>query len=197
MTREQNPELSVVFERIQAGDMAARNELMSTLYDRIIRLTAVLLRTFPVVQRRREVESVANDLSLKLIGALDAGLKTGSVQDFFRFAGVRLRQLLIDEAEKHRRRHVGAFAGAGTDTAAPDFDPGTDTLDPEALAVWSEFHEKVNELPEEERMIFEMHFFLQMPQAEIAKVLQWEPKQVSRRWLKACMALADYVPSMD
>jgi RNA polymerase sigma-70 factor (ECF subfamily) len=191
-------DLSGVFVRLRDGDPAARNELLDALYRRVVRLTAVLLRTFPAVQRRREVESVANDLSLKLIAALDAGLKTTSTTDFFRFAGTRLRHLLIDEAEKLRRRGVmRPLGGDGSTDGGANLDPGSWSLEPATLAQWTEFHQAVEGLPADQKAVFDMHFFLQMPQAEVARVLGKEPKQVSRLWLGACLRLADFLPPVD
>lgn len=197
-------ELPELFDRVRAGDRAARNELLTRLYDRIVRLSAVLLRAFPVVQKRREVESVANDLALKLIAALDDGLRVGTATDFFRFAGTRLRQLLIDEADKFRRRdglrRVVPFAAPG-DSSAPDVDPGTESFDPAAMAeraeFWSRFHHRIGELPAEEVQVVEMHFLLQMPQSAVARVLGWEPKQVSRKWLSAAGKLAGVLPGLN
>jgi hypothetical protein len=40
---------------------------------------------------------------------------------------------------------------------------------PARLALWTEFHEKVAALSEQERAVFEMHYYLGLPQAEIAQ----------------------------
>ncbi len=200
-------ELSGLFELIRSGDVAARNRLMTAIYERIVRLTAVVLRDFPVVQRTRTVESLAQDLSVKMLAALDSGLPTETTADFLSLAAVRLRQLLIDEAEKYRRRVArtakrtggtgqtvpldGGDSAAVIDPAAPA------SLDPAALAEWTEFQTRVSELPDDERRVVELHFFLQMSQAEVARVLEWEPKKVSRRWLSACAKLADHLPTLD
>lgn len=192
-------DLTELFDRARAGDESARNELLAGLYDRIIRLSAAVLRTFPVVGRRRQAESVANDLVLKLIAALDEGLSARTATEFFRFAGTRLRQLLIDEADKLRRRdglcRVLSFEAVGADAPGGEFDPGTELDDPAELAeraeFWDRFRGRLDGLPAEEARVVELHFLMQMPQSAAARVLGWEPKQVSRRWLSAARKLAD------
>jgi RNA polymerase sigma factor (sigma-70 family) len=200
-------QLSDLFPAIRAGDREARNRLVTSIYQRLIKLSAVLLRTFPIIQRNREVESVANDLSIKLITALDAKLQTASVAEFFQFAGLRLRHMLIDEAKKVRRRSLLAegapkptllgIAGGDSDSQFGQVEPGDWSMDPAMLAEWTDFHAKVDSLPELERDVFTMHFFLKMPQSEVAKVLGMEPKQVSRTWLLACVKLSDHLPTMS
>jgi hypothetical protein len=49
------------------------------------------------------------------------------------------------------------------------------TYDPARLALWTELHEKVATLNDQERTVFEMHFYLELPQAEIARVLELHP----------------------
>lgn len=199
------PELSGLFDRIRDGDKAARNALLTALYDRMVRLTATVLRDFPVVQKRRTVESLAQDLSERMIRALDApDLRTQTTRDFLCLAAVRLRGLLIDEADKFRRRTAGVAERMGGEGRMLQLDggesgaaiepPGPASLDPAVLAEWTEFQDRVTELPDEERRVVELHFYLQMPQAEVAQVLEWEPKKVSRRWLSACAKLADHLP---
>ena len=195
-TDSRNVELSGLFHRLRQGDRAVRNEIIGTLYDRIIRLTAVMLRTFPRVSQRREVESVTDQLVIKLMKLLDdPGFQVESESHFFRLAAKKLRELLLDETEKYRRGLPEVLQGSKSGSALP-FEPGTDSMDPAALAEWTEFHKQVAELPEDERTIVEMHLFLGMAQSEIARVLEWEPKQVSRKWLKASLKLADYLPGM-
>ena len=39
------------------------------------------------------------------------------------------------------------------------------------LALWSEFHGRVAELPEEERLVFELHYYMDLPLDEIAAAM--------------------------
>jgi RNA polymerase sigma factor (sigma-70 family) len=59
------------------------------------------------------------------------------------------------------------------------------------LAAWTELHQRVAELPDKERTVFELHYYLGLPQAQIASELGLAPKQVSRLWMSARERLAD------
>ena len=65
------------------------------------------------------------------------------------------------------------------------------TCDPARLALWTEFHEKVATLGEQERAVFEMHYYLELPQAEIARVLDLHPRKVSYLWVAATEKLGE------
>src|SRR5690348_18406961 len=68
------------------------------------------------------------------------------------------------------------------------------TLDPAQLAQWSEFHQKVRELPDEEREVVDLYWYQGLTQAETAHVLGIHEKAVSRRWLRARLKLVEWLP---
>lgn len=203
--------LSDLFDRIRAGDRAARERLAAALYDRTIRITASMLRGFPVVQQRRSATDLAQDLWVRMLTALDAGLRTQTTAEFMRVAADRLRKLLIDEARKYRgrveatrRRHPhgdgetvglneleGAESGAGYDPTGPA------SGDPAHLAQWCEFHELVGALPELERQVVELRFYAGESNKDAAAALGVSEDQARRLWQSACVKLADYLPQID
>jgi RNA polymerase sigma factor (sigma-70 family) len=71
------------------------------------------------------------------------------------------------------------------------------TLDPARLALWSEFHGWVANLPEDERQVFELHYYLELPQAEIARMLDLHPRKVSYLWVAGTDRLADELDGVD
>ena len=52
-------------------------------------------------------------------------------------------------------------------------------------------HETVATLADDERAVFEIHYYLEMPQAEIARILNLHPRRVSYFWVAATDKLAD------
>ena len=46
-------------------------------------------------------------------------------------------------------------------------------------------------LPERERAVFEMHYYLDLPQAEIAQILELHPRKVSYLWVAATEKLSE------
>ena len=189
--------VSILFDQLKSGDTAARDLLIVRMQDRLKRLTAGVLRQFPRVQRRVELDDVLADLNLRLLRAVDAGVHPEGSTEFLKFAGFKLHQLLKDEANKGARRGELLPLDVGTGSAARAYEPGTDTYNPQHLAEWSDFWEHVNALPDEERTVFVMHYALQIPQKEIADELGVEAKVVSRRWLKATTRLHAVMPKFN
>lgn len=93
---------------------------------------------------------------------------------------------------EHQQRHFHANETLmpGSDSLASRCEPSDQSLDGARLAVWTEFHNKVGKLAEAERTVFEMHYYLGLPQAEIAKILELHPRKVSYLWVAATEQLA-------
>jgi RNA polymerase sigma factor (sigma-70 family) len=134
---------------------------------------------------------VVHETWVRLLQALDK-TEPPTVADFFRLAAHKFRQVLLDMAQSERRRaqrEVLGLSGADNAGLAPSA-TGT-TYDPARLALWTEFHEKVATLSEQERAVFEMHYYLELPQAEIARVLGLHPRKVSYLWIAATEKLGE------
>jgi RNA polymerase sigma factor (sigma-70 family) len=114
------------------------------------------------------------------------------VADFFRLAAHKVRQVLLDMADRQRRRAAREVTGLGGDSDWGGVSSVADqTLDPARLALWSEFHARVANLPDDERQVFELHYYLELPQAEIARMLDLHPRKVSYLWVAGTDRLAD------
>jgi RNA polymerase sigma factor (sigma-70 family) len=100
--------------------------------------------------------------------------------------------VLLDMAQSERRRGQREALGlSGTNGEGPAAPAASTTYDPARLALWTEFHEKVAELSEQERAVFEMHYYLELPQAEIARLLGLHPRKVSYLWIAATEKLGE------
>lgn len=191
MTGDTITELQALLNRLREGDAAARAELWRRVHDRFRRLTAVLFRRdFPAL--RHDVDSVVHDAWIRLDRALDATVPGTSV-DFFRLAAHKVRQVLLDLVRAQRRRDARERPAGADGTPAEGASPDND--DPERLARWAEFHERVETLPDAERVVFELHFYCGLKQAEIAPEMGLSPRQVSYLWVAATEKLADVLPS--
>jgi RNA polymerase sigma-70 factor (ECF subfamily) len=110
-----------------------------------------------------------------------------SVAHFLNLAALHIRRELIDLA----RHHYGPEgAGAHHDTAKdqaknPIVIASHTTLEPSKLAQWSEFHEKVEALPAEEREIFNLLWYHGVSQSEAATLLSLSERTLQRRWQSA------------
>jgi len=193
MNDDASIQLQGLIDRMRAGDVAARHELLEHACGRLRRLAGKMLSgSFPAVSQRHELDSVVHETWLRLLPALEKS-DPPTVADFFRLAAHKIRQVLLDMAERQRKqdgrevhRTFGESSGDHTAPAAGQY-----THDPKRLALWTEFHAKVATLTDDERAVFDMHYYLELPQAEIARLLGLPPRQVSRRWIAATDKLAE------
>src|SRR5262245_35144694 len=95
--------LQSLLDRMNAGDAAARRELIGRAYDRLRLLAgAILNRSFPALRQRHDLDSVLNDSYIRLAQALES-VPTPTVADFFRLAARKINHVLLDLIDRHRR----------------------------------------------------------------------------------------------
>jgi RNA polymerase sigma factor (sigma-70 family) len=194
MSQASTVELQQLIDRIGQGNVEARRRLLERAYQRMQALAATILqRSFSDLAGRHDVDSILSETWLRLVQTLEK-VQPPTVADFFRLAGHKMRQVLLDLVQSERRHaHVPlAETARGTQSQTPAA-PGNQTYDPARLAMWTELHHQVELLPGDERTVFEMHYYLGMPQAEIARVLDLHPRKVSHLWIAATDKLADSV----
>jgi RNA polymerase sigma factor (sigma-70 family) len=189
-------QIQVLYGRLRQQDPQARREFLELACGRLRRLAAkILYGSFPNLTARHDVDSVVHETWLRLIQAVEKA-DPPTVEDFFRLAAHKIRQVLLDMAQKQRRiDQRETLLGTGEvrlDRA--DGQVGDQTYDAGRLALWTEFHKQVGELPDDERSVFEMHYYLGLPQAEIADLLGLHPRKVSYLWVAATEKLAGVLP---
>src|SRR5262245_26683191 len=191
MDQNTTSQLQTLLDRLRQGDRQARREFLEQVCERLRRLAAKILSgSFPNLQARHEVDSVVHETWLRLMQAMDKA-DPPTVADFFRLAAHKIRQVLLDMAERQQRLdRRETFLSRGDSQGARE-DPSNQTYDGEQLALWTEFHNKVGRLDELERSVFEMHYYLGLPQAEIARTLDLHPRKVSYLWVAATEKLAE------
>jgi RNA polymerase sigma factor (sigma-70 family) len=192
MAEDSSVELQGLLDRLRQGDREARRRLLERACERLRRLAGRMLHgSFPDLARRHELDSVVHETWVRLLQALDK-TEPPTVADFFRLAAHKFRQVLLDMAQGERRRAQREVLGlSAADSVAPAPTAASTTCDPARLALWTEFHEKVAALSEQERAVFEMHYYLGLPQAEIARVLELHPRKVSYLWIAATEKLGE------
>jgi RNA polymerase sigma-70 factor (ECF subfamily) len=182
-------------DRLQAGDEAARRDLIDTACERLTRLARKMLRADGRVRRWEQTDDVFQSAMLRLCRALQH-VTPQSAREFFRLAALQVRRELIDLARhyygphgigaKHQSRGIENHAdGRARDT----HEPADSSHDPSRLMAWSEFHEQVAALPEEEREVFDLVWYQGVTHAEAANVLLVSAKTIQRRWQAACLSL--------
>ncbi len=174
-----------------SGDLDARRQLLGHAYDRLCSLAAkILSESFPSLKNRHEVNSIVPETWLQLDQALDKS-QPPTVADFFRLAAFKIRQVLLDMVERQPKLSQREFQAGGSELGESEFkSPGNVTYDPRKLAEWTEFHQRVDSLDANERAVFEMHYYLEIPQSEIATLLELHPRKVSYLWVAATEKLS-------
>lgn len=177
--------LQQYLDRWHRGDEAARNELLRHAAGRLTRLARKMFRDFPALRRWEETDDVLQNALIRLSRALQ-DMEIPSVYDFFRVAALQIRRELLDLAKHYFGAHGAGAHDAGP---APAPEPENDTHNPGRLAVWTEFHRQVEALPAPEKEVFDLIWYQELPQAEVADLLKVDVRTVKRRWLAARLKL--------
>jgi RNA polymerase sigma factor (sigma-70 family) len=184
--------LQKCLDRLRAGDASAREDLLRQSRNRLCILTRRMLSRFPKVHRWEETDDVLQQALLRLDRMLDR-LDVATVRDFLRLAATTIRRLLIDYA-----RHYGGPRGLGANHATPgnaegfaDGPPAQVAPEAETLVGWSEFHDRVSGLPDEEAEAFDLLWYHELTQQEAADVLGISVSTVRRRWQSARLHLME------
>jgi RNA polymerase sigma factor (sigma-70 family) len=157
-----------------------------------------MFRDFRRVHRWEDTDDVLNNALMRLYKALEAA-PPESIQSFLRLAAHQIRRELIDLSrhyfgpEGHGANYSSNLPGKSNGGPGRDQEPITTSLDSVKLVIWTEFHEKVEALPDDERAVFDLVWYQDMTQAEAAKVLNVSVPTVKRRWLAARTRLGRYL----
>jgi RNA polymerase sigma factor (sigma-70 family) len=184
-------------DRLRGGDAAARDELLNCACERLRQLAQQMLKSYPKVRRWEQTDDVLQNALLRLHRSLGQ-MTVEDARSFYRVAALHIRRELLDLV-KHYYGPLGHGANHASDPgkAAPGGSSATPAepadLSHEAgrLAAWGEFHEQIEQLPEEEREVFDLLWYQGLTQAEAGEVLGVSERTVKRRWLSARMQLRD------
>jgi RNA polymerase sigma factor (sigma-70 family) len=182
-------------DRLQAGDESARKELLNCACERLTRLTRKMLRGYPRLKRWEQTDDVLQNAAVRLYRALEQ-VRPASPADFFRLATLNIRRELLDLAKHYYgpqgrgRKHASLGQDDGAESESPTgLDPPEAGDEPHRLAAWTEFHRQIDQLPAEEREVFDLLWYQGLPQAEVASLLNVSERTVKRRWQSARLRL--------
>lgn len=124
-------------------------------------------------------EDVYQEASLKLWRAL-GDVKPTNIRDYFGLATKKIREVSLDLCRKFVRE-VPVLSDAGG------------SFSPVTAAMWNEFHEQVEKLEPDLRETFELLWYQELTQKEVAEMLGVDESTIKRRWRRGREKLADYV----
>ncbi len=184
-------------DRINAGDSDVRDELIGIAFERLQRIAKKMKNGYDRVGRWEQTDDIVQNASMRLFESLKH-VKIVDSRHFYRLAALQIRRELIDLCRHYHGRHgLGAnhqtqmHAAADNTVAPPLHEVGQNSDDPQHMQQWSEFHESVDQLPENEREVFEMLWYHELPQEEVAKIVGLSVRQVKRIWRSAKLRLHD------
>jgi RNA polymerase sigma factor (sigma-70 family) len=193
MSGEDGQDLYVqqLIERLKAGDMSARDELLSQTLGRLTKLARMMLRDYPGVKRWEETDDITQGASVRLYRALGE-VTPPTPTDYFRLAAVQVRRELLDLARRYRgpqglgTNHESHDPGRQCDPVATQAD---ESLNPARLAEWSDFHRAAGALPDHLRSVFDLIFYEGLTHAAAGEVLGVGERTVKRYWREAKISL--------
>lgn len=168
----------------------AAEGLVGLATERLRYMAHRMLHRYPTVRRFVETNDIAQGAALRLHRALGT-VTPESPAAFLGLLALQVRRELIDLARKYagpesiaRHLDTDVVTHAGGQSRSRTADAIDDAADEEAesLGRWERFHEVVASLPDEERAVFEMVWYLGASQADCAHALGCSTRTVRRRW---------------
>lgn len=195
---EQTLQLQRCIDQINAGDASVRSQLVEIAFERLRRMTQRMKRDFDRVGRWEQTDDVMQNASIRLCQALEE-VQLVDVRHFYRLAALQIRRELIDLARHYHgpqgmgaKHHTQRVSDAeGPTSAPPAYDPAEVSADPQRMQQWAEFHECIGQLPAREREVFELLWYHDLPQQEVADLLGVSTRQIKRIWRAAKLQLHD------
>jgi RNA polymerase sigma factor (sigma-70 family) len=189
-------------KRMETGDESAHDELIGAVCQRMQQLAHHMLNDYSKLRRWEETDDVFSGAALRLSKALRS-VTPESPQHFYRLAALQIRRELKELVRRHSRenrvqvRNASDADGSTDSTSNPQIsDPSDVTHDPGRLMQWIEFHDRVEQLPLEQREVFEAIWYHQISQTDAAEALGISRRTVIRRWQAACLELHQYLEGL-
>ena len=174
-------------------DPRVRDDLYRAVEGRLIRLSRHMLRDFPRLAAMTEAEDILQGAAMRLMRALQT-ITPVATREFFQLATVHLRRELIDLT----RQYFGPLGQGRNEVLLGEMEKvgisgvsnrSLQDNSQQELEQWTEFHEKIEELPLQEREVFSLVYYHGMNQEKIAGILGVNERTVRRYWRQAVTAL--------
>jgi RNA polymerase sigma-70 factor (ECF subfamily) len=185
-----SPLLAACLQQLTAGDLSARDRIIELIADRLHALAHRMLGRFPGVRRWEDTDDVFQNAAMRLHRALTA-MQLNSPRSIMALAATQLHRELIDLARRHAgpasyaANHGTNVLPASAGESAPDQHIDRCPADETSLDRWTLFHEAIASLPDEEREIFHLVWYLGADQKTIAALLGCSERTVKYRWRSA------------
>jgi len=167
---------------------AARDGIIALAIEHMRRVAHRMLRGFPQVRRWDETDDVVQNAALRLSRALEQ-VAPRDGRHLLALVAIEVRRELIDLARKYggaesfasnQETNVVLIGGRDVLKVGAVADPHEDC--PATLSTWTHFHEAAGRLPDDERELFDLVWYVGVKQDEAAALLGCSVRTVRRRW---------------
>ncbi len=196
MTEGSTTQIQALLDLAAEGKQDAYDDLIALASERLLRLTRKMLRCYPHLRRWEQTDDIFQNAAIRLHRSL-AEVKPDSVRAFFGLAATQIRRSLIDlcrhhfgpqgHAAKHETQQMGAANGDPIQDQPDSSDPQ------EAMASWATFHQSVEDLPADQREVFQIVWYGGLDQKQAAQLLGISISTVQRRWYSACHRIEQFM----
>jgi RNA polymerase sigma-70 factor (ECF subfamily) len=194
MSSDQTTHLQRCLDRWHAGEDVAREELFRGACARL-RLIAGKLFQSRRFQRWEDLEDLLQNASLQLWRSLE-NVRPTSARHFLNLGAQHIRWELINLT----RRYFGPEGAAANQESLPAKDnvsteirtaaePADSSGQPDDLATWTEFHERIETLPDSERELWNLLWYQGMKLTDAAVELGVAERVLRYRWQQARLGL--------
>ena len=174
-------------QKLQKSEPGAVDELLNCCLERLTCLASRMLKKFPRVRRWEETGDVLQNALIRLHRALRT-VTPLRPRDFLNLAAVQIERELFDLARRygrnnsHARNHdTNSFHWNARDQQKTD----TASAPNESLDRWTAFHNAIASLPESEREVFHLIWYLGVDQQQASDLLGCSTRTIKRRWQSA------------
>jgi RNA polymerase sigma factor (sigma-70 family) len=171
---DSSSDFGALLQRIADGDPEAREVLIERCQEQLRKRVSQMLSRFPAVRRSEATSDVLQEVLLDLSHVLSR-VPLKDVRHFLGVAGQRIRWKLLDLARLHERP---VSRGKMPDVGGMSDEPGR-------LAQWAEIHAYIQELPDDERELFDLLYYQGVPKVLVAEMLGIPLSTLKRRWRDA------------
>ena len=159
----------------------AWDEVIRYSTQRLLQLTRRMLHNYARIRNWEDSDDVFQQAVMRLFKSLKS-VKPDSKPRFFGLAATQIRRTLLDLARKYQ--DVPGVGNADLQNA-----PSDESQCPRSLSEWSDFHECIDQLPNECREVIELIWYGGHEQKAIAEMLGLSVPTIQRRWYRAQILL--------
>ncbi len=181
--------LNACLDKLAAGDLAARDQIIELCSERLRALTHRMIRRYPGVRRHDDTDDVFQNAMMRLHHALgQMAMACESPRSLMGLAATQIHRELIDLARRYSspssfaaNHGSNAIKGSGSERYFVEEAAGED----EPLDRWELFHQVVQKLPPEQKEVFHLVWYLGADQRTIAGVMDCSERTIKNYWRQA------------